>query len=391
MQQSPKDEEPGPQKNARPDPSIKPLQHLSREDFLYYLNNYSGYVRKSYKLCDDRRINTIPEEVKKQGCLIKSQVMKMDLWIRKRGALRNQKDHEEITKRIMENGSKNVERVSREAFNKYRPDMTPTGRCCINAERAWDAIEFMVRYLDGIGESMACLLLSVAFPETVPYCSEALFRWTQDAQSNTEFSSMNKEDYVRVFQTVDGIRETYIRDQVTAVNVENVAFVIQCNSDIEGFRDPKIAHKLRKKHHLISEGGCAEVYKVELGHSESNPTDKRVTAVKKIMFSHPKGQTSAERHRILTEILVSGRLAKKSPTQFVECYGWDEDREAKCYYIEMEYVKFGDLEKNLKDPGEPGWRWSEADMKHVAEQVLRGLDFMHKELIAHRDLKPQVT
>lgn len=52
----------------------------------------------------------------------------------------------------------------------------------------------------------------------------------------------------------------------------------------------------------------------------------------------------------------------------------------------MEYIALGDLDKNLKSGtlGEP-------EAKEIGHQILTGLNIMHLESFAHRDLKPQVS
>lgn len=53
----------------------------------------------------------------------------------------------------------------------------------------------------------------------------------------------------------------------------------------------------------------------------------------------------------------------------------------------MEYIQLGDLEKNIKVHS---GRVSEIEARDITEQILSGLEIMHAESFAHRDLKPQV-
>jgi serine/threonine protein kinase len=69
---------------------------------------------------------------------------------------------------------------------------------------------------------------------------------------------------------------------------------------------------------------------------------------------------------------------------FVNFFGWFHD--GPDVYLAMEYVPFGDLEMNLQ-AGE----LSEAESKEISGQILLGLNIMHSEKFAHRDLKPQVS
>ena len=53
----------------------------------------------------------------------------------------------------------------------------------------------------------------------------------------------------------------------------------------------------------------------------------------------------------------------------------------------MEYVHLGDLHKNVvANSG----KIPENEARDIAEQILLGLEIMHAESFAHRDLKPQV-
>jgi serine/threonine protein kinase len=56
-------------------------------------------------------------------------------------------------------------------------------------------------------------------------------------------------------------------------------------------------------------------------------------------------------------------------------------------FLAMEYVPLGDLEKNVSvNSG----KISVDEARDIAEQILAGLEMMHGESFAHRDLKPKV-
>ena len=62
--------------------------------------------------------------------------------------------------------------------------------------------------------------------------------------------------------------------------------------------------------------------------------------------------------------------------------GWFENSEN--LYIAMEYFEKGDLRRYLSE------RMSVPTAKLLAKQLLEGLNVMHRNGIAHRDIKPEV-
>lgn len=52
----------------------------------------------------------------------------------------------------------------------------------------------------------------------------------------------------------------------------------------------------------------------------------------------------------------------------------------------MEYCAYGDLQKHLDKNG----KLSEEDAQEIIAQVAQGVQYMHTNGFAHRDLKPEV-
>ena len=67
---------------------------------------------------------------------------------------------------------------------------------------------------------------------------------------------------------------------------------------------------------------------------------------------------------------------------FVQFLGWFENSEK--LYIAMEYFEKGDLRRHL------GEQMPVPTAKLLARQLLEGLNVMHMNGIAHRDIKPEV-
>ncbi|OMJ87320.1 hypothetical protein SteCoe_11006 [Stentor coeruleus] len=55
-----------------------------------------------------------------------------------------------------------------------------------------------------------------------------------------------------------------------------------------------------------------------------------------------------------------------------------------CFYVVTELCKGGNLSQGLYKKG----KFSEKDVVYVMFQILQAVEFLHKEMVAHRDLKP---
>ena len=70
---------------------------------------------------------------------------------------------------------------------------------------------------------------------------------------------------------------------------------------------------------------------------------------------------------------------------FVDFFGWFRD--GHNIFLAMEYIPLGDLETNIKAHS---GKIPEIEARDITEQILLGLEIMHGESFAHRDLRPQV-
>jgi serine/threonine protein kinase len=76
---------------------------------------------------------------------------------------------------------------------------------------------------------------------------------------------------------------------------------------------------------------------------------------------------------------------------FVDFIGWFQSDDAM--FLAMEYMPLGDLEHNVQEiensPTHIGPPLPEEEVQEITRQILEGLNIMHTEGFAHRDLKPQ--
>ncbi|KAI0166760.1 kinase-like protein [Hypoxylon sp. FL1284] len=344
---------------------------LTNEKFNELLAKYPHYIRDVYQHAENARFETIPRKLEKlkAKCLTKEELILMDQWAQKRGVHLKKDKHTANEARIRANSKSKVKDVTKKAFQQY----SGTGTSADQAMRTLEG-------LHGVGRARASLLLSVAYPDTVAFFSTGLYRWTHwDKNSGwAQEVEWSHRTEMALLQKVNDIRKRYsVKGKVaTAVQVEQVAFVVEHETGMRHLKNVMISDALADREKIIAQGN-AQVFKIDRAAIDGR---RGHVALKKI---YKYGQfSSANNKRFMPEVVASNYLAKRSPDHFIELLGWNEDKD--FYYIAMEYIGLGDLESHIKNS-----RWPDRDIKATTEQVLKGLDVMHRAGFAHRDLKPQ--
>lgn len=121
--------------------------------------------------------------------------------------------------------------------------------------------------------------------------------------------------------------------------------------------------------HYIAKGSFAKVY-----HGINKNTNQEV-AIKKISFGQLHGSIKS---RTISEINILQNL--KHPN-IIQLYNYKFDNDVLL--LIMEYCSDGDLVKWIKKDKTPD------EIYNVIKQIVEGMDYLHKNKIIHRDIKPQ--
>lgn len=136
---------------------------------------------------------------------------------------------------------------------------------------------------------------------------------------------------------------------------------------------------------------------VWLEECTSGPEHGKVRAVKEIWKDKSTSTSAIEYSRELEAIAKFSQPRVRDPRSvaegdvliaiqyrdcFVHSFGWYETDDA--VFIAMEYFPNGDLNRYIKTP------LPNNEARVIIRQLLEGLEFMHENQFAHRDLKPAV-
>ena len=149
------------------------------------------------------------------------------------------------------------------------------------------------------------------------------------------------------------------------------------NREEATMRDPLIGQSLDRYRidSLLGEGGMGAVYK---GH---DPNLLRDVAIK-VMHAH-FAQRPDFQERFLQEARTAARLDHPSVVQ-VHDFG----QARSCLYIVMEFIPGDNLGQLLKDLG-AAKKWIDLlEAVHLARQMCLTVDYVHRQGVLHRDLKP---
>ncbi|KAI8652545.1 Protein kinase domain-containing protein [Fusarium keratoplasticum] len=117
---------------------------------------------------------------------------------------------------------------------------------------------------------------------------------------------------------------------------------------------------------------------VSLQKCTSGPNSGRLRAAKEIQVT-----LDGSLDKFLSREISA--IVKFSHKRFRECFvpsfGWYRGKDS--IFITMEYLPLGDLQSYLDNP------LPDREARTITEQILQGIDFMHRSKFAHRDLKPK--
>ncbi|KAI1133711.1 kinase-like domain-containing protein [Nemania abortiva] len=167
------------------------------------------------------------------------------------------------------------------------------------------------------------------------------------------------------------VRDSRLEAQVYALSTVHSIYDRQTGSSQQQiwYRDTSVC---------VGRGGQGKVW-LERRALHSAPYTMLQRAVKEIELDKPIDRDEDR----LRELEALAKFSRPRYLEFiVESYGWYLKSE-NLLCIAMEYCKLGDLARYLELNG----RLAEGDANLITKQVLAGLNFMHNEGWAHRDLK----
>ncbi|KAI3327642.1 kinase-like domain-containing protein [Xylariaceae sp. AK1471] len=135
-----------------------------------------------------------------------------------------------------------------------------------------------------------------------------------------------------------------------------------------------------KRERIIGSGGNGVVWlEKRLVASSGEGSQARYRAVKQITLAQSRSVLEICKSELEALAKFSTEKYKRC---FVQSFGWYEG--SSFLSIAMEYCPLGDLQRFLIEHT----RLPESDTREIICQVVEGLQFMHDEGFAHRDLKP---
>jgi len=148
----------------------------------------------------------------------------------------------------------------------------------------------------------------------------------------------------------------------------------------------------------IGQGGYGDVHRQECRNPRPTaPTVRAIKIMRKVQAQDPQWSYRAELQAMIKfsqpEVRSQAstcvtRIADNKiqfDPYFVRTFGWFED--PGSIYIAMEYLPNGDLYHHAQNIPP----FSELDASKIIRQLIQGVQFMHDNGFAHRDLKPQVS
>ena len=123
---------------------------------------------------------------------------------------------------------------------------------------------------------------------------------------------------------------------------------------------------------LLGKGAFATVYRVQ---TKSEGTIYAAKEIDKRRFI----KNGILDIKFDNELQIMRKLKHPNIVDYFDCQSYES-----WIYIIMEYIPYGELSKELQTKG----RFPEHEVQQITKQTLRALDYLHRQGITHRDIKP---
>jgi Serine/threonine protein kinase len=130
-------------------------------------------------------------------------------------------------------------------------------------------------------------------------------------------------------------------------------------------------------HSVLGEGGFATTYQGIDTHTQTQ------VAIKTLSFAQMEDWKALESFE--RESIVLARLDHPGIPKYIDFFYEDTETD-RCFYLVRELA----VGESLSDLAKKGWRAREEEIKHIIEQLLEILVYLHNLIppVIHRDIKP---